>query len=107
MKLLVRRGVLVEEQDQAYLADTNGDSDGARALGPLQAAAPRDAHSKQNLCADSVGFSRHAAVRRAADGGGRECEFDDDGVAGSSSRGFVPACRRTQCEPIAADHWAQ
>ena len=41
MKLLTRLGVLVEEQGQAYLADTDtdADSDEARALRPLQAAA--------------------------------------------------------------------
>jgi hypothetical protein len=39
MKLLTRRGVLIEEQGQTYLADNDGDSDEARALRPLQAAA--------------------------------------------------------------------
>ena len=39
MKLLTRRGLLIEEQGQAYLADTDGDSDEARVLRPLQAAA--------------------------------------------------------------------
>ena len=38
MKLLTRLGVLVEEQGQAYLADTDVDSDEARAFRPLQAA---------------------------------------------------------------------
>ena len=38
MGLLTRLGVLVEEQGQAYLADTDADSDEARALRPLQAA---------------------------------------------------------------------
>jgi len=38
MKLLTRRGLLIEEQGQAYLADTDGDSDEARSLRPLQAA---------------------------------------------------------------------
>ena len=39
MKLLTRRGVLVEEQGQTYVADSDGDSDEARTLRPLQAAA--------------------------------------------------------------------
>ena len=39
MKLLTRKGVLVEEQGQAYMADDDSDSDEARTLRPLQAAA--------------------------------------------------------------------
>ena len=34
MKLLTRRGVLIEEQGQTYMADNDGDSDEARALQP-------------------------------------------------------------------------
>ncbi len=89
MKLLARRGVLVEEDGSTYMADSDGDSDEARVLRPLQAAActyriafgpragqkaltekgamPRDADFKQTLCADRNGFSLHAAVRCAAD----------------------------------------
>jgi Putative transposase len=89
MKLLTRLGVLVEEHGQTYLADNDGDSDEARVLRPLQAAActyriafcpragqkvltvqrvmPRQTGFKQNLCADSSGFSLHAAVRCGAD----------------------------------------
>jgi hypothetical protein len=89
MKLLTRSGVLVEEEGSTYVADTDGDSDKARALRLLQAAActyriafgpragqkvltvqgvmPRDADFKQNLCADMQGFSLHAAVRCTAD----------------------------------------
>ena len=81
--------MLVEEQGQAYLADNDSDSDEARALRPLQAAActyriafgpragqkvlmvqgamPREADFKQTLCADNNGFSLHAAVRCGAD----------------------------------------
>ena len=88
-KLLTRRGVLIEEQDQTYLADNDGDSDEARALRPLQAAActyrialgpragqkvltvqgalPRETDFNQTLCADMRGFSLHAAVRCGAD----------------------------------------
>ena len=41
MKLLIRKGVLVEEQGQTYMTDNDGDgdSDEARVLRPLQAAA--------------------------------------------------------------------
>jgi hypothetical protein len=89
MKLLTRRGVLVEEEGSTYMADNDGDSDEARVLRPLQAAActyriafgpragqkvltvqgtmPRNADFKQNLCADISGFSLHAAVRCGAD----------------------------------------
>jgi hypothetical protein len=89
MKLLTRRGVLVEEEGSAYMADNDGDSDEARTLRPLQAAActyriafgpragqkvltvqgamPREKDFKQILCADIDGFSLHAAVPCAAD----------------------------------------
>jgi hypothetical protein len=81
--------VLVEEQGQTYVADSDGDSDEARTLRPLQAAActyriafgpragqkvltlqgamPRDTDFKQSLCANIQGFSLHAAVRCGAD----------------------------------------
>ena len=89
MKLLTRKGVLVKEQGQTYMVDDDSDSDEARTLRPLQAAActyriafgpragqkvltlqgamPRDANFKQPLCADIDGFSLHAAVRCCAD----------------------------------------
>mgnify|MGYP006053071557 FL=1 len=89
MKLLTRRGVLVEEEGWTYIADNDSDSDEARALRPLQAAActyriafgpragqkvltvqgalPRETDFEQSLCADISGFSLHAAVRCGAD----------------------------------------
>ena len=89
MKLLTRRGVLVEEEGSTYMANDDGDSEEARSLRPLQAAAcpfriafgpragqkvltvqgtmPREKDFKQTLCADIDGFSLHAAVRCAAD----------------------------------------
>ena len=89
MKLLTRRGVLVEEQGSTYMADNDSDSDEARTLRPLQAAAciyriafgpragqkvltlqgamPRQTDFKQTLCADMQGFSLHVAVRCEAD----------------------------------------
>jgi len=87
MKLLTRRGVLVEEEEggSSYLADVDADSDEARALRPLQAAAcayriafgpragqkvltmrgamARDAGRDQDLCADQQGS---ACMRRCA-----------------------------------------
>ena len=89
MKQLVRRGILVEDQGETYLADDADDSEEARALRPLhrgscvyriafgpragqkvltlQGALPREASGKnQRLCADLQGFSLHAAVRCGA-----------------------------------------
>ena len=85
MKLLTRRGVLIEEEGSTYLADGDAEADEARTLRPLQAAAstyriafgpragqkvftvqgamPRDAAFTQALCAEVQGFSLHAAVR--------------------------------------------
>jgi hypothetical protein len=85
MKLLTRRGVLVEDTGQTYLAEPDADGDEARTLRPLQAAAvtyriafgpragrkvltlrgamPREDTARQALCADIDGFSLHAAVR--------------------------------------------
>jgi hypothetical protein len=82
MKLLTRKGGLVEEEGSTYMADDD-DSDDARVLRPLQAAActyriafepragqkvltvqgamPRDTDFKKTLCADIDGFSLHAA----------------------------------------------
>jgi hypothetical protein len=85
MKLLTRRGVLVEDMGQTYLAEPDDDGEEARTLRPLQAAAityriafgpragqkvltlrgstSREAAARQPLCADIDGFSLHAAVR--------------------------------------------
>jgi hypothetical protein len=85
MKLLTRRGVLIEEMGQRYLAEPDAARDEARTLRPLQAAAityriafgpragqrvltlrgamPREAAARRPLCADVDGFSLHAAVR--------------------------------------------
>ena len=85
MKMLTRRGVLVEDMGQTYVAEPDADGDEARTLRPLQAAAvtyqiafgpragqkvlslrgamPRERAAGQPLCADIDGFSLHAAVR--------------------------------------------
>jgi hypothetical protein len=85
MKMLTRRGVLVEDMGQTYLAEPVADGEEARTLRPLQAAAvtyriafgpragnkvltlrgamPREDAARQPLCADIDGFSLHAAVR--------------------------------------------
>jgi hypothetical protein len=89
MKMPTRWGVLVEEEGSTYLADNDGDSDEARMLRPLQAAActyriafgpragqkvltvqgamPREKDFKQTPCVDNKGFSLHASVRCAGD----------------------------------------
>jgi hypothetical protein len=85
MKMLTRRGLLVEEMGQTYLAEPDAHGEEARTLRPLQAAAvtyriafgpragqkvltlrgamPREDWARQPLCADIDGFSLHAAVR--------------------------------------------
>jgi len=84
MTLLTRRGVLVEDMGQTWLAEPQAEGEEARTLRPLQAAAvtyriafgpragqkvltlrgavPREATARQPLCADIDGFSLHAAV---------------------------------------------
>ena len=88
MKQLVRRGILVEDQGETYLADDGDDSEESRTLRPLhrgscvyriafgpragqkvltlQGALPREKSGKQKLCANLQGFSLHAAVRCGA-----------------------------------------
>ena len=90
MKMLTRRGVLIEEMGQTYLAEPDADGDEARTLRPLQAAAityriafgpragqkvltlrgamPREGTARQPLCADIDGFSQPACIagRRSA-----------------------------------------
>lgn len=85
MKMLTRRGVLVEDMGQTYLTEPDVEGEEARTLRPLQTAAvtyriafgpragqkvltlrgvmPREATARQPLCADIDGFSFHAAVR--------------------------------------------
>jgi len=85
MKMLTRRGHLVEEQGMTYLADTDAEDPLATlqaasctyriALGPragqkvlsLRTVAGRDEKHRKALCADAHGFSLHAAVRCGAD----------------------------------------
>jgi hypothetical protein len=85
MKLLTRRGYLVEEQGMTYLADTDADHPLASlqaasctyriAFGPragqkvlsLRTVAGQDEKPRKVLCADAHGFSLHAAVRCGAD----------------------------------------
>ena len=76
--------MLVEEEGSTYMADNDGDSDEARTLRPLQAAActyriafgpragqkvltlrgamPREATARRPLCAEIDGFSLRTAV---------------------------------------------
>jgi hypothetical protein len=85
MKLLTRRGHLVEEQGMTWLAETDTENSLASlqaasctyriALGPragqkvlsLRTVAGRDEKPGKVLCADAHGFSLHAAVRCGAD----------------------------------------
>ncbi|HEY8707891.1 MAG TPA: transposase, partial [Burkholderiaceae bacterium] len=112
LKMLTRRGVLVEDQDSMYVADDEGDSDDARTLRPLQAAActyriafgprvgqklltvqgamPREPGFEQDLCAQTQGFSLHAAVR---------CEAED-------RQGLKRLCRYIT-RPALAYEWVQ
>jgi Putative transposase len=84
MKMLTRRGVLVEDMGQTYLAEPDADGDEARTLRSLQAAAvtyriafgpragqkvltlrgamSREGTAGQTLCADIDGFSLPATV---------------------------------------------
>jgi hypothetical protein len=69
MKMLTRRGVLVEDMGQTYLAEPDADGDEARTLRPLQAAAityriafGADASSKPSRTA-TIG---HPCVNRAS-----------------------------------------
>jgi hypothetical protein len=65
MKLLTRRGVLVEEQGSTYMADNDGDADDARTLRPLQAAA----------CTYRIAFGPRAGLQ-GADGAGRYAQVE-------------------------------
>ena len=84
MKLLTRRGYLVEEQGMTWLAETDTENSLASlqvasctyriALGPrvgqkvlsVRTVAVREAKPSKALCADAHGFSLHAAVRLAS-----------------------------------------
>ena len=66
MKLLTRRGVLIEEQGPTYMADNDGDSDEARARRPLQAAACYLPH-------------RAWTTRRPEGADGARCNAEGDG----------------------------
>ncbi len=85
MKMLTRRGVLIEEMGQTWLAEPQTDGDEARTLRALQAAAityriafgpragqkvltlrgamAREGMARELVCSDIDGFSLHAAVR--------------------------------------------
>jgi hypothetical protein len=89
MKQLVRRGILIEDHGETYLADDEDDTEEAGTLRPLhrgwyvyriafgsragqkvltlQRAPPREASGKQRLCANLQGFSLHAPVRSGAE----------------------------------------
>ena len=99
VKMLTRRGVLVEEEGSTYMADGDSDSDEARVLRPLQAAActyriasgpragqkvltvqgamPRENDFKQSLYADIDGFSQPACIAGWRSAGTRPFQGSD------------------------------
>jgi len=85
MKLLTRRGVLVEERGQTYIADNEGDSDEARTLRPLQAAA----------CTYRIAFGLRAAHKALTVQGIVPRRW-------TSSTRCAPACRVSACTPRCA-----
>jgi hypothetical protein len=114
MKMLTRRGVLIEEEEgSSYLADADADSDEARALRPLQAAActyriafgpragqkvftlqgamPLDVERAQELCADQQG-------NRAARGGTLRCRRAPAAGAAMPLRHPTGAGQRTRAD---------
>ena len=76
MGLLTRRGVLVEEEGSTYMADNDGDSDEARTLRPLQAAAGRGVHLPHRLWS--------ACWPEGADGSG--CHAQGEGLQSDALR---------------------
>jgi Putative transposase len=117
MKQRVRRGFLVEDQGETYLADADDDSEEARTLRPphrgscayriafgpragqkvlmLQGEMPRELGGKQKLCANLQGFSLHAAVRDGAVNYGPDRERPWSGYAATSpgQRSPMTGCR--------------
>ena len=83
MKLLTRRGVLIEEQGQTYTADSASDSDEARVLSPLQAAA----------CTYRIAFGPRAGQRVLTLQGVMPRETDFNQTLMRRHRGFQPARR--------------
>jgi len=73
MKLLTRWGVLVEEHGQTYVADSDGDSDEARTLRPLQAAACTYCIAFVQRAVQKVLTVQGAMPRNAAAASSRSC----------------------------------
>ncbi len=98
MKLLTRRGVLIEEQGSTYLADSDSDaeSDDARTLRPLQAAA----------CTYRIAFGPRAGLQgvHGARSHAARCRV--------SPKRCVPTCRVSACTlrcavaPMTASGWS-
>ena len=102
MKLLTRRGVLVEEEGSSYLADGDADSDDARTLRPLQAApgqwpgpSPGTDSPLDCLCPGSayrIAFGPRAEPK----------VFTVQGTTPRSPRRCVPTRRVSACTPPCA-----
>jgi len=110
MKLLTRRGVLVEEQGQTHMADNDSDSDEARARRPLQAAAwpcrPRRASGPTPRQAQTVHWTVCVRARRL-----HLIRFHGVQAPNAKLRALVvpqeplaPAAPPAQCEANCAHH---
>jgi len=114
MKLLTRLGVLVEEEGSTYVADNDGDTDEARTLRPLQAAActyriafgPRAGQKVLTLQGAERGHGtapaggpvpREGLALASASAACKACP----GMR-TSSRTCAPTCRVSACTPPCA-----
>ena len=95
MKLLTRRGVLVEEEGSTYMADNDGDSDEARVLRPLQAAA----------CTYRIAFGPRAGQKVLTVQGAmpRDADFKQTCAPTSTASACTPPCAAA---PTTARRWS-
>jgi len=120
MKMLTRRGVLIEEMGQTYLADPDADGEEARTPRPLQAATvtyriafgpraeqkvltlrgamPGETTARQPLCADIDGSvcTRPCGSKRTTAGGSNSCA--------ATSR--APRYRTSGCSSTLPGRWS-
>ena len=97
MGLLTRQGVLVEDEGSTYMADNDGDSDEARVLRPLQAAA----------CTYRIAFGPRAGQKvltlQGAERGHGPVPADGpvprEGLAPASASAACRACRESRTSP--------
>jgi len=98
MKPLTRRGVLVEEEEggSRYLADAEADSDEARALRPLKAAACTYRIAFGPRAGQKVFTVRGAMARDSGCDSARDQDLCADQQGNSAARGGTQRCRRAQ-----------